>query len=234
MPALTIILHIPLSLYAIIVAGGTGSRMQSQVPKQFIPVGGLPILMHTIRQFYNVSSDIHIILVLPPKDIPTWNKLCTEYNFQILLTIVPGGETRFHSVQNGLHTITGKDGLVAIHDGVRPFVSVHTIRHSFEVARRVGCAIAVVPLKDSIRKISSEGSHAVSRTDFRLVQTPQTFQLAIIKSSFMQATHTNFTDDASVAEAAGYSISLIEGSYENIKITTPEDILWAEAFLKTN
>jgi 2-C-methyl-D-erythritol 4-phosphate cytidylyltransferase len=221
-----------LSLYAVIVAGGTGSRMQSQVPKQFIPVGGLPILMHTVRQFYWFSSSVNIILVLPHKDIPVWKALCAEYAFNIPLTIVAGGETRSHSVQNGLHVIPGNDGLVAIHDGVRPFVSQQTISHSFEVAGKEGCAIAVVPLKDSIRRISADGSsQSADRTAFRLVQTPQTFQIGLIKKSFAQALHTQFTDDASVAEAAGFSIHLIEGTYENIKITTPEDLLWAEAYL---
>jgi 2-C-methyl-D-erythritol 4-phosphate cytidylyltransferase len=221
-----------LSLYAIIVAGGTGSRMQSQVPKQFIPVGGLPVLMHTIRQFYRFSSSIEIILVLPQKDIPVWNSLCAKYSFDIPLTIVAGGETRFHSVHNGLKSIADTDGLVAIHDGVRPFVSIQTIGHSFEVAGKEGCAIAAIPLKDSIRRVSADGSsQTADRTDYRLVQTPQTFQVGVIKKSFSQVAHAHFTDDASVAEAAGFSINVIEGSYENIKITTPEDLLWAEAYL---
>jgi 2-C-methyl-D-erythritol 4-phosphate cytidylyltransferase len=188
--------------------------------------------MHTVRQFYWFSSSVNIILVLPHKDIPVWKALCAEYAFNIPLTIVAGGETRSHSVQNGLHVIPGNDGLVAIHDGVRPFVSQQTISHSFEVAGKEGCAIAVVPLKDSIRRISADGSsQSADRTAFRLVQTPQTFQIGLIKKSFAQALHTQFTDDASVAEAAGFSIHLIEGTYENIKITTPEDLLWAEAYL---
>jgi 2-C-methyl-D-erythritol 4-phosphate cytidylyltransferase len=207
--------------------------MQSQVPKQFMPAGRLPVLMHTVNRFYLASPEIKIILVLPEKDIFTWNELCTAYNFAIPHAKVPGGETRFHSVRNGLQAIAETDGLVAIHDGVRPFVPVETIKRSYAVAGEKGCAIAAVPLKDSIRKINPEGdSYTVSRTDFRLVQTPQTFRLSVIKQSFSQAPHTDFTDDASVAEAAGFSISLIEGSYENIKITTPEDLLWAEAFLK--
>lgn len=221
-----------MSLYAIIVAGGTGSRMQSEVPKQFIPVGGLPILMHTLTRFYQAFPSIQIILVLPEKDISTWNTLCNQYTFTVSHLQVPGGETRFHSVQNGLQAITATDGLVAIHDGVRPFVPLATIKHSFDEAREKGCAITVIPLKDSIRKVNVDGtSQTVDRTHFRLVQTPQTFQLPVIRQSFSQAVHTNFTDDASVAEAAGFQLSLIDGSYENIKITTPEDLLWAEAFL---
>ncbi|MDO1445924.1 2-C-methyl-D-erythritol 4-phosphate cytidylyltransferase [Rhodocytophaga aerolata] len=222
-----------MSLYAIIVAGGTGSRMQSEVPKQFIPVGRLPVLMHTLTRFYQAFPSIQIILVLPEKDISTWNTLCKQYTFTVPHLQVPGGETRFHSVKNGLQAITATDGLVAIHDGVRPFVPVATIKHSFDVAREKGCAITVIPLKDSIRKVSVDGtSQTVDRTHFRLVQTPQTFQLPVIRQSFLQAVHTHFTDDASVAEAAGFQLSLIDGSYENIKITTPEDLLWAEAFLK--
>jgi 2-C-methyl-D-erythritol 4-phosphate cytidylyltransferase len=223
-------------LYAIIVAGGTGSRMKSPgVPKQFLPIGGLPVLMHTIWQFYQFSASIKIIVVLPEKDIPIWQDLCLKYNFSPPLSIVSGGETRFQSVQNGLHTITETEGLVAIHDGVRPFVSLTTIGQSFEVAQKEGCAIAVVPLKDSIRQLSPDGtSLSADRTSYRLVQTPQTFQLSVIKKSFAVATHMYFTDDASVAEAAGFPINLIEGSYENIKITTPEDLLWAETFIKSS
>jgi 2-C-methyl-D-erythritol 4-phosphate cytidylyltransferase len=221
------------TLYTIIVAGGTGSRMQSAVPKQYISIGGMPILMHTIKRFYEFSHQMGIILVLPDKDIPMWTKLCKEYAFDIPLTIATGGETRFHSVKNGLSTIKEDDGIVAIHDGVRPFVSVSTISNSFEVAEKEGCAVTVVSLKDSIRKINTDGeSHSVDRTIFRLVQTPQTFQIPILRKGYWQAKHANFTDDASVVEAAGFSVSLIDGSYENIKITTPEDLVWAEAFLK--
>jgi 2-C-methyl-D-erythritol 4-phosphate cytidylyltransferase len=206
--------------------------MKSQVPKQFLPVGGQPILMYTINQFYLFSSSLSIILVLPQKDISAWKELCLAYSFTIPLTLVAGGETRFQSVLNGLNSIAPTEGLVAIHDGVRPFVSLSTIRDSFEVAQKEGCAIAVVPLKDSIRRVTANGkSHSEDRAGFRLVQTPQTFNLPLIKQSFAMATHTHFTDDASVAEAAGFPISLIEGSYENIKITTPEDMLWAEAFV---
>jgi 2-C-methyl-D-erythritol 4-phosphate cytidylyltransferase len=206
--------------------------MKSQVPKQFLPVGGQPVLMYTINQFYQFSSSLNIILVLPQKDIPVWKDLCLAYNFTIPLSLVAGGETRFQSVQNGLNSIAATDGLVAIHDGVRPFVSLSTIRDSFDAAQREGCAVAVVPLKDSIRRVSANGqSQSEDRAGFRLVQTPQTFKLPVIKQSFAVASHTHFTDDASVAEAAGFYVSLIEGSYENIKITTPEDILWAEAFV---
>jgi 2-C-methyl-D-erythritol 4-phosphate cytidylyltransferase len=221
------------SLYAIIVAGGSGNRMQNSLAKQFIPIGGLPVLMHTVRCFYNFSPDIYIILVLPEKDISTWEALCKQYHFNLPVTIISGGVTRFHSVQNGLSGILGDSGLVVIHDGVRPFVSHETIRQSFQVANDKGSAIAVIPLKDSIRKLTDAGSScSVNRNNFCLVQTPQTFQVNVIKQSYAVAQDAaQFTDDASVAENAGFTISLIEGSYQNIKITTPEDLIWAEAFL---
>ena len=218
--------------YAIIVAGGSGSRMQTSRPKQFITIGGLPVLMHTVRRFYDFSPDVSLILVLPEKDILTWQNLCKEYSFNLPVIIVLGGATRFHSVQNGLSAILGNDGIVAIHDGVRPFVSQETIRKSFEVAKKKGSAVAVTPLKDSIRMLTDKKSHSVNRNNYCLVQTPQTFQVKLIKQSYALAKDpAPFTDDASVAENAGFEISLIEGSYQNIKITSPEYLIWAEAFL---
>jgi len=222
-----------LSLYAIIVAGGSGSRMQTSIPKQFIKIGQLPVLMHTILRFYSFSPELIIILVLPEQEMPAWKNLCKEYNFNIPVQIVPGGVTRFHSVQNGLAAIPGDDGMVAVHDGVRPFVSLQTIRESFEVASDKGCAVAVVPLKDSIRAVNEAGNtFSVDRNTLRLVQTPQTFRLSLLKESYARAENASlFTDDASVAEKAGYPIFLIPGSYQNIKITTPEDLIWAESLL---
>lgn len=217
--------------YAVIVAGGSGNRMQSTIPKQFIRIGSQPVLMHTLRRFHEFDSTLRLILVLLLKDVSTWQILCREYQFNIPVQLVVGGETRFHSVQNGLAAIEGTAGLVAIHDGVRPFVSVETIQQSFTVASSTGCAVAAVPLKESIRQVHETGSTSVDRTKFFLVQTPQTFQIAVIKQSFAAATRTNFTDDASVAEAAGFPVTLVEGSYQNIKITTPEDLLLAKVFL---
>jgi 2-C-methyl-D-erythritol 4-phosphate cytidylyltransferase len=221
------------SNYTIIVAGGSGSRMQTSLPKQFIKIGSKPVLMHTIERFYQFSPDLHIILVLPEQEIQTWKDLCIQYNFTIPVQTVAGGTSRFHSVQNGLAVIPVEEGLVAVHDGVRPFVSIETITQSFAVAQEKGCAIAIVPLKDSIRRVDAAGNNfSEDRTAFCLVQTPQTFRLSILRQSFAKAKDTSrFTDDASVAEAAGYSISLIPGSYQNIKITTPEDLIWAEAVL---
>ncbi len=218
-------------LYAIIVAGGSGTRMQSQVPKQFIPVGGLPVLMHTIQRFRSFSATLQIILVLPESQIPAWHQLCAAYDFQVVHTIVAGGQTRFLSVQNGLQAIVGTEGLVAIHDGVRPFVPTEVIGHSFEAAAIYGTGVVAVASKDSVRVVATTGNQAIDRQTIRLVQTPQTFQVALLKKAFAQAPHPDFSDDASVAEAAGYAIHLVEGSYHNIKITTPEDLLIAEVFV---
>jgi 2-C-methyl-D-erythritol 4-phosphate cytidylyltransferase len=210
--------------------------MQATLPKQFIKIGHLPVLMHTINRFLAFSPSIQIILVLPEKEIILWQSLCKIHQFTIPVTVIKGGHTRFDSVKNGLAAIENPEGLVAIHDGVRPFVSIDTIRQSFDIAQSKGCAIAAVALKDSIRRVDTAGNNqAEDRSLFRLVQTPQTFQVALIKDSFQKAGNNNqFTDDASVAEKAGYSIHLVEGSYENIKITTPEDLIWAEAFLMKN
>lgn len=230
----------PIKKYAIIVAGGRGSRMQAGLPKQFISIGGKPMLMHTIQRFAEYipakisgssPTGVTILVVLPEQEFPTWHRLCREHHFNIPVQLVAGGQTRFQSVRNGLRAIGG-DGLVAIHDGVRPFVSAQVIERSFQVAAAKGSAITTVPLKDSVRQVEGESSRSVDRSLFRLIQTPQTFQLSLIRKAFQQDELPDFTDDASVAERAGFPIHLIEGSYENLKITTPEDLVWAEALLK--
>jgi len=209
--------------------------MGTDVPKQFLPVGGLPILMHTLRRFRAYSENLSVILVLPAKDLPYWDDLCQRYSFKLPFTLVTGGSSRFQSVSNGLAAITAAEGLVAIHDGVRPLVPVATIAESFRVAHEKGCAVAAVPLKDSIRSVEPNGeSQALDRGAYRLIQTPQTFRLSVIRKSFAQPERPSFTDDASVAESAGFPVTLIEGAYQNIKITTAEDLLWAEAFLAGN
>jgi 2-C-methyl-D-erythritol 4-phosphate cytidylyltransferase len=218
--------------YAIIVAGGKGMRMQKSIPKQFIEINGLPVLMHTIRAFHDYSSHIKIILVLPGDELFRWNELCKKHNFNIPHTQVTGGENRSASVQNGLACIKDEEGLVAIHDGVRPLVSKKTIRQSFLVAAQHGNAIAAIPLKDSIRKITDGQTQTVNREDYRMVQTPQTFKVKNIKEAYSKVKEIE-TDDAGIAEKAGQVIHLIEGEYENIKITTPEDIHVAVALLKT-
>ncbi len=218
--------------YAIIVAGGKGTRMQHKVPKQFIEINGLPVLMHTIRAFYDYSPQIKIILVLPGEEVSRWNELCERYSFDIPHTQVAGGENRCASVKNGLACIQDDEGLVAIHDGVRPLVSKKTIRQSFLEAARYGNAIAAVPLKDSIRKIADGNTQTVNREDYRIVQTPQTFKVKNIKEAYSRVKEI-LTDDAGIAEKAGQVIHLIEGEYENIKITTPEDVHVAAALLKS-
>ena len=211
--------------YAIIVAGGSGSRMKRDIPKQFIKVGGLPILMHTLKRFKEADSEIELILVLPESQFEFWNELCSIYP-TVPHQLIKGGKTRFQSGLNGLQVIDN-EGLVAIHDGVRPFVSVEIINESFKVAAEKGTAVVSVPSKDSVRV----NGKSIDRSTVRIIQTPQTFQISLIKKAFETQELSIFTDDASVAEHAGFKIYLIDGNYENIKITTPEDLLWAEVIL---
>jgi len=219
--------------YVIIVAGGSGSRMKSDIPKQFIAVNGFPILMHTINAFRRYSGQLSIILVLPESQFAFWNELCAEYHFKVPYNLVAGGETRFHSVLKGLTSIQENDGIVAVHDGVRPVIFTEIIAESFRVAAESGSAVVSVPLKDSIRMLESEGQNkALDRSQFRLVQTPQTFPLKQMRQAFATPYRDTFTDCASVMEASGFSINLIDGAYENVKITTPEDLRWAEMYLK--
>ncbi len=216
---------------SLIVAGGSGTRMETNVPKQFLLLAGKPILMHTIEAFYN-SEISHIILVLPLGEMEYWNELCQKNGFTIKHQLVAGGSSRFESVNNGLQYCNNED-LVAIHDGVRPFISKEIILKSFETALEKGNAVAAVRLKDSIRKVELLGNKNVNRDNYYLIQTPQTFKVELIKQAYAAQNHINFTDDASVLEANGHAINLIAGDYKNIKITTPEDMLIAEAFLKT-
>jgi 2-C-methyl-D-erythritol 4-phosphate cytidylyltransferase len=218
--------------YAVIVAGGSGSRMGSDTPKQFLPIGNAPILMHTIKRFFTSNEQVNIVLVLPEEQMERWHQLCEKYSFSIPHLIVSGGKNRFQSVRNGLNSIGVNEGLVAIHDGVRPFISKRIIEETYRIAEEKGNAVASVELKDSIRLVDTKGNKAVSRHDYRTIQTPQTFKISLIRDAFHKAQNDRYTDDASVAEAAGYNIELIEGSYENIKITTPEDLAMAEAILK--
>lgn len=217
--------------FAVIVAGGSGSRMKSEIPKQYLPIDGLPVLMHTINAFYNYNKSIKIIVVLPPDDLNLWEELCLSYKFNLPLQVAAGGQTRFQSVRNGLNKIS-IDGIVAIHDGVRPMVNKEIIAASFEIAALHGSAIAAVRLKESIRVTDKDQTKTADRSKFRIIQTPQTFQVNLIKQAYQIAESSQFTDDASVLEKSGHKISLFEGSYKNIKITTPEDLIIAEAFLK--
>lgn len=218
------------NLYAIIVAGGRGSRMGSELPKQFLPIGGKPVLMHTLEAFYNYNAQVQLILALPVDQQTYWAQLCSEHHFTIPHQVVDGGETRFHSVLHALSFVEG-DGLVAVHDGVRPFVHPDTIDRCFASAFEHGATIPVVDVVDSMREVSGETSKAVSRADYRLVQTPQVFDITLLKNAYRQPYQPSFTDDASVVEAFGHDIALTAGNRENIKITTPFDLIIAEALL---
>lgn len=217
--------------YALIVAGGRGTRMNSSTPKQFMLLDGLPVLMHTLKAFKKYSSEVNLVLVLPASEIEIWQSLVAKYKFELKHTIVAGGDSRFQSVKNGLDSIASTEGVVAIHDGVRPLVDANTIGASFRLAALHKCAVAAVRLKESIRQTDQDTTKAVDRSGYRLVQTPQTFDLEVIKNAYRIREEASLTDDASVAEKAGFKISLFEGSYDNIKITTPEDMIIAEALL---
>jgi 2-C-methyl-D-erythritol 4-phosphate cytidylyltransferase len=216
--------------YALIVAGGKGTRIKTKLPKQFLELKGKPILLHTLEAFYRYSEKIEVILVLPEDDFEIWEAICNKFHFQKPIILQRGGETRFQSVKNGLSKIEGS-GLVAIHDGVRPLVSEDIIGASFHLAAVHRSAVAAVRLKDSIRMTDQDNTKAVDRSRFRLIQTPQTFDIGLIKHAYQMKEDPSLTDDASVAEKSGHVISLFEGSYENIKITTPEDLIIAEALL---
>lgn len=218
--------------YALIVAGGKGTRIKSRLPKQFLEVNGKPILIHTLDAFYRYSEKITLVLVLPEDDFKIWNELCKKHNFNKPIILQKGGETRFQSVKNGLDKIEAP-GLVAIHDGVRPLVSEDIIGASFRLAAVHQSAVAAVRLKESIRMTDQDNTKAMDRSRFRIIQTPQTFDVALIKQAYQMKEDPSMTDDASVAEKSGHVISLFEGSYENIKITTPEDLIVAEALLNS-
>lgn len=228
--------------YIIIVAGGKGLRMGSDVPKQFLPVGGLPVLMHTIKRFREYSQEMQIILVLPEAQQDYWHGLCKEYAFDVEYMLANGGETRFHSVKNGLDMIPDDaEGVVGVHDGVRPFPALEVIERCYETAKETEAVIPVIPVVETLRHIVNVNCDSVAvntvavnsitvpRNDYRLVQTPQTFTVSLLKKAYKQPYNDNFTDDASVVEAMGRSITLVEGNRENIKITTPFDLTVAEA-----
>ncbi len=217
--------------FVIIVAGGSGSRMGTEIPKQFLELAGRPVLMHTIQIFCDYDPDCELILVLPEKQWEFWAGLCLKHTFSIVHQMVSGGETRFDSVRNGLKLIPD-EGIVFIHDGVRPLVSKETLDRCFEMAIKSGNAIPVLPVTESLRKLEGEQTISVDRSLYFNVQTPQTFRSEQILEAFKQNYDPAFTDDASVVEKVGYSIALVDGNSENIKITTPTDLIIAEAFLR--
>ena len=230
--------------YIIVVAGGKGLRMGGEIPKQFLPVGGKPVLMRTLERFREYSPELRIILVLPEAQQDYWRQLCREYHFTVEHTIANGGETRFHSVKNGLALIPDDvQGVVGVHDGVRPFISTDVIGRCYEVARTLEAVIPVTPVVETLRYVGHQTdddkstlhgnatSKNVLRSDYRLVQTPQTFTVSLLKQAYALPYTDAFTDDASVVEALGHNVSMVDGNRENIKITTPFDLVIAEALV---
>ena len=213
----------------LIVAGGKGLRMGSDLPKQFLPIGGKPVLMHTIEAFHHFDRTMKIILVLPQEQQTYWQELCAKHSFVIEHTVVDGGETRFHSVKNGLACVNS--GLVGVHDGVRPFVSPEVIKRCYELAAIKKAVIPVIDVVETVRPITETGSETVSRNDYKLVQTPQVFDAELLKQAYAQEYTPFFTDDASVVEAMGIPVCLVEGNRENIKITTPFDLKISSALV---
>lgn len=216
----------------IIVAGGSGTRMGTEIPKQFLSIGGMPVLMQTINNFYRFDPSLQIILVLPRNETERWKALCTIHHFATIHQIVSGGVTRFQSVKNGLSQISDSN-LVAIHDGVRPLVSHETLSRCFQCASEKGTAIPVLPIHESVRQGDMIHSIPVDRAQYFTVQTPQVFKLSILQEGYKQVWHPSFTDDASVVEHMGIEVNLVMGNRENIKITYPEDLQIANFLLGT-
>ena len=213
--------------HIIIVAGGKGLRMGGDIPKQFLPVGGKPVLMRTLEAFHAYDASMQLILVLPVSQQAYWKQLCAEYKFDLAHEIADGGETRFHSVKNGL-SLVKEDGLVGVHDGVRPFVSQEVIARCYEEAASLKAVIPVIGVVETVRHLTGEGSETVPRDQYKLVQTPQVFEVALLRRAYEQVYTELFTDDASVVEALGEKVYLVEGNRENIKLTTPFDLKLAE------
>ena len=212
----------------IIVAGGKGLRMGGDIPKQFLPVGGKPILMRTIDRFLEYDAGMQVVLVLPESQQDYWRSLCEQYHFVQPYTLANGGETRFHSVKNGLAKVAPDATLIGVHDGVRPFVSLETIRATYDEATRSEAVVPVVEVVETVRHLADGKSVTVPRSDYRLVQTPQVFSASLLRAAYEQPYTDFFTDDASVVERFGHAVTLVPGNRENIKITTPFDLRVAE------
>lgn len=215
----------------IIVAGGKGERMGANLPKQFLLLKEKPILMHTIERFFSFDESMEIVIVLPESMQDYWKEICEKYNFTISHKVTNGGKTRFHSVKNGLALIQNSD-VIGIHDGVRPLVSKSTLENCYKTAQQQGSAIPVIPIVESIRKIEGNSSKSCNRADYRTVQTPQVFQEKWLRDSYNVSFEDFFTDDASVVEYAGHSVSLVDGNIENIKITSPIDLVVGEFLIE--
>jgi 2-C-methyl-D-erythritol 4-phosphate cytidylyltransferase len=222
--------------YLIVVAGGKGQRMGGALPKQFQLLGERPVIMVTLERLHAIDNTLKFILVLPLEYIALWDELCTKYEFSLPVTVVAGGNTRFHSVQNGLSMIEDSDeALVGVHDAVRPFVSQKVLDDAFREAWINGAAIPMIDIQDSVRQIIGAGgaSQAVQRDRYRLVQTPQVFRLSLLRKAYSQRYVEAFTDDASVVEAMGERVYAVEGNRENIKLTTPFDMMVAKTIIET-
>ena len=206
--------------------------MGGDIPKQFLPVCGKPVLMRTLEAFHAYDASMCLILVLPVSQQAYWKQLCEEYQFELVHEIANGGETRFHSVKNGL-ALVEEDGLVGVHDGVRPFVSQEVITRCYEEAASLKAVIPVIGVVETVRHLTEEGSETVPRDQYKLVQTPQVFDVALLHRAYQQEYTDLFTDDASVVEALGEKVYLVEGNRENIKLTTPFDLKLAELLCLT-
>ena len=217
--------------HVIIVAGGKGLRFGAGLPKQFMLLKGMPVLMYSIKAFFNDCSTCNIIVCLPDEHLTLWKDLCKKHEFKIAHKLIVGGETRFQSVKNGLDAIADSEGLVAIHDGVRPLISTSLISKLFREAHPHHSAVPIIDVTDSIRKVDKIDSIQADRSQFKAVQTPQCFNLKKLKQAYQQNHNTFFTDDASVFESMGNKIHLVEGDKKNIKITTSEDLAIAEALI---
>jgi 2-C-methyl-D-erythritol 4-phosphate cytidylyltransferase len=215
---------------AILVAGGVGRRMAAPVPKQFLLLRGLPVLCHSIAAFHRCAPGMQLVVVLPQAQIEAWRKLCQAHHFTVPHTVVAGGAERFHSVHEGLKQVK-HDGIVAVHDGVRPLPSAELIERCFRAAERHGAAIPVVPVSSSVREVEGERSRAVDRSGLRIVQTPQCFSVPLLRKAFELPYDPAFTDEATLVERNGAAVHLVEGEERNIKVTTPLDLLIAEALL---
>ena len=216
--------------YVIIVAGGSGTRMNSVVPKQFLDLKGKPVLLHTLQRFIDAIPEIKIVLVLPTAYKSDWETLCKKFNFTYPVQLADGGETRFHSVKSGL-ALVPEGAVVGVHDAARPLVSLTTITTTYQLAEEKGNASPCIPQNESIREVTADNNKAVDRSKYFIIQTPQCFQSTLLKKAFLQNYTPAFTDDASVLEAMGEKINLVEGNRENIKITTQHDMLIAEALM---
>lgn len=216
----------------LIVAGGRGTRMGGPQPKQFLELAGRPVLMHTLEAFDRWDASARLIVVLPEDQIDTWKRLCEAHVFGRIHRVVAGGETRFHSVRNGLDAVAS-DGLIAVHDGVRPLVAPSVIAACFAAAADGGAAVPVVPVVESVREVDADGgSRPVDRARLRVVQTPQVFRADVLRAAYCLPYDPRFTDDASVVEASGVAVRLVPGNRENIKLTTPMDLLLAEQLMR--